>query len=213
MSFSKKIVTTYSKSLFQTIISVQKSKQKQSINAEETFEKSKLFDLSKILSLTEEQNEDSITVLSIGEELSLLSSFLTASKAIQIFFNNPTVPELQKLNILLKSFPGLTRITKAFLKVLKEKSHLGLIPEIQIEYNEYLLRFQNSTKIHLITATVLEENYGLLLLETLKKITNSKDIILTVSYNPQLLGGFILEYNSTSTDATILKEFSLFFTE
>ena len=47
----------------------------------------------------------------------------------------------------------------------------------------------------------------------LKKITNSKEILLNVVYNPQLLGGFILEYNSISTDASILKEFSLFFNE
>jgi F0F1-type ATP synthase delta subunit len=34
-----------------------------------------------------------------------------------------------------------------------------------------------------------------------------------MAYNPKLLGGFIVEYNSTSIDASVLKEFSLFFTD
>ena len=42
---------------------------------------------------------------------------------------------------------------------------------------------------------------------------NSNEIILNVSYNPKLLGGLILEYNSLSIDASILNEFSLFFSE
>ena len=101
----------------------------------------------------------------------------------------------------------------AFLKVLTEKGDLSLLPDISDQYNEILLKFKGSTTVKLITASTLEESYGLLLLNTLKKITNSKEILLNVVYNPQLLGGFILEYNSISTDASILKEFSLFFNE
>ena len=52
-----------------------------------------------------------------------------------------------------------------------------------------------------------------MLLKTLKTLTNSTEIILTTAYNPKLLGGLILEYNSVAIDASILKEFSLFFEE
>jgi F0F1-type ATP synthase delta subunit len=51
------------------------------------------------------------------------------------------------------------------------------------------------------------------LLNTLKKLTKSEEVILQVTYNPQLLGGLILEYNSKSLDASLLKEFSLFVNE
>jgi F0F1-type ATP synthase delta subunit len=47
----------------------------------------------------------------------------------------------------------------------------------------------------------------------LKNVTAASEIILSTSYNPKLLGGLILEYNSTSIDASVLKEFSLFFSE
>jgi ATP synthase F1 delta subunit len=209
MSFTKKIVTTYSKSLFQNVSNLQKSKKNSNFGLEEI----RKFEISKIASFTEKQNEDFVTVYAIGEELILIRSFLVSSNKIKNLFNNPTLPEQQKLDLLLSVFPGLSLITRSFLKVLTEKTHLGLIPEISNEYNEILSKFNSSTHVKLITASVLQESYGLLLLKTLKKITNSKEIILNISYNPQLLGGLIIEYNSTSTDASILKEFSLFFNE
>jgi len=52
-----------------------------------------------------------------------------------------------------------------------------------------------------------------LLLQTLRKLTSAKDIILNVTYDPKLLGGIVIEYDSTSIDASLLKEFSLFFAE
>jgi ATP synthase F1 delta subunit len=206
MSFSKKIVTTYSKSLFQNVTSLQKSSK---LGAEDI----KKFDIGKITSSTEKQAENALTVYAIGEELSFMRALLTSSKKFRTLFNNPTIPEQQKLNLLLSVFPGLTLITRSFLKVLTEKSHLGLLPEIADEYDDILLKFKNSTKVKLITASTLQESYGAFLLKTLKSLTKSKEILLDISYNPQLLGGLILEYNSTSTDASILKEFSLFFNE
>jgi F-type H+-transporting ATPase subunit delta len=209
MSFNAKIITTYSKSLFQTVNGFQKIKKTTDLSLEEL----KKFDISKIISSTEQQYEKAVTVDAIGEELSLLSSIITSSKRLQTFFKNPTIPEQKKLDLLVQFFPGLTPITRSFLQVLSEKSHLSLIPEIFVEYNKTLLKFQNSTRVKLITASILQENYGLLLLKTLKTITKSKEVLLEISYNPQLLGGLILEYNSMSIDVSILKEFSLFFNE
>jgi F-type H+-transporting ATPase subunit delta len=143
----------------------------------------------------------------------LLSSTLLSSKKVKEFFANPTYAEQQKLNVLLNIFPGLTVTTKSFLKVLTERTHLSLLPEISTEYNRILLKVKNSTNVKIVIASMLQESYGPLLLKTLKTLTNSKEVTLTLSYNPKLLGGLIVEYNSTSIDASILKEFSLFFNE
>jgi ATP synthase F1 delta subunit len=207
MSFSKKIVTTYSKSLFQNVTSVQKTKL--NVDSEDV----KKFAISKLTSLTDKQIENVLSVYAIGEELSIIRSLLMSSGRLKTFFKNPTIVEQQKLDLLISIFPGISLMMRSFLKVLTEKSHLSLLPEISDEYNETLLKFKGSTNVKLITASTLQENYGLFLLKTLKNLTKSKEVILNVSYNPQLLGGLIIEYNSTSTDASILKEFSLFFNE
>ena len=36
---------------------------------------------------------------------------------------------------------------------------------------------------------------------------------ISIAYNPKLLGGIVLEFNSVAIDASILKEFSLFFND
>lgn len=199
MSFTKKIVTTYSKSLFQNVTSLKSSSL------------TKNFDVSKITSKDSKVLVPDVYI--IGEELLLLSTTLSSSKKMSEFFGNPTYAEQQKLNILLTIFPGLTVTMKSFLKVLTERSHLSLIPEIYQEYLRLLMKFKNATKVKLITASILDERFGSLLLTKLKSVTGSSEVILNVAYNPKLLGGLILEYNSTSVDASVLKEFSLFFTE
>jgi ATP synthase F1 delta subunit len=196
MSFSKKIVTTYSKSLFQN---TKTSKNEESFN------------INKITSL--ESNTTIPDIYLVGEELLLIRSLILSSKTMKEFFKNPTYPEKQKLNIILSIFPGLTIATKSFLKVLTERSHLSLIPEITDEYTEMVLKFKNSANVKLLIATGLKENYGETLLNTLRTLTNCKEILLNVFYNPKLLGGLVIEYNSMAIDASILKEFSMFFNE
>jgi ATP synthase F1 delta subunit len=197
MSLTKKVVASYSKSLFQNVNNSKASKEN--------------FEVSKITS--SDQKSFLPNVYIIGEELVLLSSTLLSSKKVKEFFENPTYAEQQKLNVLLNLFPGLTVTTKSFLKVLTERTHLSLLPEISQEYNKILLKVKNSTNVKIVVASSLQESYGSLLLKTLKELTNSKEVILSLSYNPKLLGGLIVEYGSTSVDASILKEFSLFFTE
>jgi ATP synthase F1 delta subunit len=197
MSFTKKVVTSYSKSLFQNVNNSKTSKEN--------------FEVSKITSADQKSFLPNVYI--IGEELVLLSSTLLSSKKVKEFFGNPTYAEQQKLNVLLSLFPGLTVTTKSFLKVLTERTHLSLLPEISQEYNKILLKVKNSTNVKIVVASMLQESYGPLLLKTLKSLTNSKEVILNLSYNPKLLGGLIVEYGSTSVDASILKEFSLFFTE
>ena len=196
---STKLITTYSKSLFENINNQSWDQSKNS------------FDVATVTSL--DQKSSFSTVYIIGEELLLIRSTLVSSKKLEDFFKNPTYAEKQKLEVILNIFPGLTTTMKSFLKILAERSHLSLIPSISDEYTRILLKFKNSTKVRLVIASILQESYGMLLLNTLKKLTSSTEIVLNVSYNPKLLCGLILEYKSTLIDASVLNEFSLFFTE
>jgi F-type H+-transporting ATPase subunit delta len=200
MSFSNKVITTYAKSLFQNVNNPQKG-----------IKKDGSFSISKLTS--SEQKTLSPDIFILGEELLLIRAILISSNKLNMFFKNPTYLEQQKLDIILTLFPGLTLTMKSFLKVLKERNHLSLLPEISDEYNKIILKFKNSTKVKLITASALDENMGSLLLNSLKKVTNSTEIILNTAYNPKLLGGVIIEYNSVALDASVLKEFSLFFND
>lgn len=199
MSFNTKIVTTYAKSLFQNF------------KNSTTQESAKDFKVSKITGTESKVLVPDLLIL--AEELILIRAILVSSKNLKNFFKNPTYSEQEKLEIILTLFPGLTITMKSFLKVLKERNHLMLLSEISDEFNKILLKFKQSTKVKIIVASPLEENIGSTVLNSLKTITNSTEVILKTAYNPKILGGLVLEYNSVAVDASILKEFSLFFNE
>jgi ATP synthase F1 delta subunit len=185
---TKKIVTNYSKSLFLNVLEIN----------------------NEMLLGNMSPDWFIPTIYIIGEELILIRSLFVSSKKIKDFFTNPTNGEQQKVKAILTMFPGLSRPMRAFLKVLAERSLFAYFPEIVEEYTNILLRYKNCTQVKIITATTLSERYGLSLLNTLKNITASKDVIIQATYNPKLLGGIIIEYNSISVDASVLNEFNLF---
>jgi ATP synthase F1 delta subunit len=197
---SSPLVKTYAKSLFQNLKKAQKEKE-----AEDSFA------IEKITSSARKGFLPSIFIA--AEELALIGAILTSSEKLEAVFKNPTYAESQKFGILLSIFPGLTLTIKSFLRVLTERSHLSLLPEISTEFTNLILKFKNTTTVNIVTASQFEEKVGEILLKRLQTVTNSKDIILTITYNPKLLGGLVVEYNSVAIDASIIKEFSLFFND
>lgn len=199
MNASKKITKTYAKSLFQNILSEKKKEDP-------------TFDLGTMVNASSLSKSPNPVIL--GEELLLISTLITISKKVTSFFKNPTNSEKRKKDFLLTNFPGLTVPMKSFLEILTERGHLHLLPEITEEYSKFLSKMKKSTKVKIITASKFpRKTLGKSLLASLQQLTQSEDIILSFAYNPKLLGGFIVEYGSFAVDASVLKEFSLFFND
>jgi ATP synthase F1 delta subunit len=197
MSIIKKIVIGYSKSLFQTV------------NNLEIDEKTKEF--FNFFIIKNKNNKIFLpNVYIVGEELYIISYTIKNLVKLENFIKNPIYHKKQKLNLLFCIFPGLTIITKSFLKILADRNHLELILEISENYNNFLLKLRKSTNVKLIVANTLKEHSGNLLLSMLKKLTSSTEVILKVSYNSNLLGGLVLEYNSITIDVSFLKKFNFF---
>lgn len=197
MSIYTKVVTLYSKSLYQNII--------------EKSENEKNYDFFFITSAKSNEQNLLITRKILLEEFSLLKAFLTSSNKILSIYNDPTYSEKKKLDTIFLIFPGLSFFMQSFLRILMERNHLFLIPEIADEFQDLILKNEKIFKINLVIASPLNKNFGPKLLENLKKLTQAKEIILQVIYEPKILGGLIVEYNFLSIDASIAKEFSLFF--
>lgn len=146
----------------------------------------------------------------IGEELLFLRAVILNSIKIKDIIANPTILERQKIDVLLNIMPGISLSTKSFLKVLSEKGHLFLIPQISDEYNEMLLKRDGIVTVRLTVASALEECLGSFLLKSLKVTTGSNTVNLSITYSPKLLAGLVIEYASTIIDLSALRELSLF---
>lgn len=199
MNLALKMSRTYSKSLFQNLpVGVTK---KEEIKEENIITQDDSVSLPQI--------DDRFL---LGEELTLIRTTLLSSTQLSSVFRNPTYLEKQKASLLLELFPGLSVTMKSFLQILAEKSHLSFLPMIQEEYEKLLFEFQKITMVQIITASILKKKIGNTLLKQIRQITGSQQIVPYCCYNPTLLGGFCLEYNSLSVDASFLREVSLFFT-
>lgn len=203
MNFTNKVVTSYSKSLFQSVYS--KYSETNISKEQETYK------ISLITSF-EKQNAP-VTINVIREELALIYGFFITAENSEKIFKNPVYSEDMKATILSQVFPGLSQTMKSFLTILTEKNHLYLLPQIFLEFEKLVAKAQNFVKIKLVIANPLEENFANTFLDVLKKVTNAKQVFLSVIYNPKILGGIVIEYNSIAIDASILKEFSFFFSE
>jgi F-type H+-transporting ATPase subunit delta len=200
MNTSTKLVISYSKSLFQSIFLRSKDFEIKNSDVSTIFQKGTA-------------NEKLENFFTVGQELFFLQSFLYSSSKIREGFKNPTINESQKEKLILDIFPGLSKSLRSFLKILREKNHLFLLPEIADEYDKLVKKSLNSINVKLILASPLEKELGSSFFAIFQKLTNSKEIFLNISYNPKLLGGFILEYNSIAIDLSILKEFSSLFVD
>jgi ATP synthase F1 delta subunit len=192
MSLTNKIAYTYAKALFQNVVKGES--------------RNPLF-----------PNDGTSYGLSpklVRAELRFMRGTCHVNTVMADFLKNPTYLEKKKLDIF-ESCPGLSSVSKAFLKVLTERSHISLIPAIHEEYEKIFLKFEQITKVRVVTANPLlrTNSMATALQNTLLFLTDSKDVILNMSYHSRLLGGLILEFRSIEIDASILTEFSCFFNE
>lgn len=209
-----KIATAYAKSLFQSVY-LNYLEAKKLAAANENLElKTKNKDAYKISLITSFDVQTApVTINVLREEFYLIEGFFLLAKNSEKNFKNPFYNEEGKLTVLFQIFPGFSNTMKSFLKVLTERKHLYLLPQISAQFEKFTNKVQDSIDLKLIIASPLPENFGTSLLKILKKITNAKDIRLSIMYDPKILGGVIIEYNSVAIDASILKEFSFFFSE
>jgi F-type H+-transporting ATPase subunit delta len=195
MNPHQKLVNTYAK----TLLELSKSFPK---------EESNLFSLPS-LSL-EEETPSVPTCFTLGQELNFLKALLVSSPIMQQFYENPTNSEQKKLALLYDFFPGLSSPIKNFLQILAEKNHLFLLPAIADIFEKFLHQRENVIHMKIFLASPLPED----LIETLYKkflsLTKAKEFHLEVFYNPSLIGGFVLEYQSILIDASLFRELQTF---
>jgi len=157
--------------------------------------------------ISQNKNEAQEILFECFEQLNLLATTIASSKKIYSFFANPLSSGPKKYEMLVSIFPNLNLYVLGLLKILAEKNELIKLVEISKQFEILINNFKNAKKAKLIISSTLEENLGKTLLEKLKKIINSDEIILNIEYNPKILGGLILECGSIAIDLSTLKQF------
>ena len=97
---------------------------------------------------------------------------------------------------------GLSAPVKKLLVLLANNRKLNLVPDLAASYHERLLNHQNIVRAEVTSAAPLSPEKTKALEESLSKVTGKK-VDLSVSVDPDLLGGVVARIGSTVYDGSV----------
>jgi F-type H+-transporting ATPase subunit delta len=105
------------------------------------------------------------------------------------------------LQAVSKAMTLTTPVTK-LLVLLAQTRKLNLLPDLELAYRERLLAHQNIVRAEVKSAAPLSPEKTKALEESLARVTGKK-VELSVSVDPELLGGVVATIGSTVYDGSV----------
>ena len=147
----------------------------------------------------------------VAKDLAAVASQLGSSDELQAALANPSfsLHERKKVLEVLITRLGLTKMTSNFLNLLVDKNRIaafGAIEKAVQERNDALtgrVRAQVSSAVKLDRATIDT------LQKHIAKITNKKEVVLTESVDPALVGGIVTQVGDLVLDGSVRTQLRL----
>jgi F-type H+-transporting ATPase subunit delta len=127
------------------------------------------------------------------------------NRDLYLMLKSPIINADKKESIMTEIFgKGFDQMTMAFIKICITKGREDILPEIATEFLAEHKRMQGITTVKITTATPLSVEA----LEEIKaKLTGSattaKIVDIETAVNPDLIGGYVVEYGDKLYDASV----------
>ena len=146
----------------------------------------------------EEQLDDRIL-----RELDCAAACISAEPAYARLLSMPSIPRVQRRALLDEAFgPQMHPYTVSFLKILCEEGLIRQLPDCAREYRARYNQAHGILEVRAAAAVPLDETARPRLAEKLAAVTG-RQIDLTVTVEPELLGGIRLDMDGTRLDGTL----------
>ena len=140
----------------------------------------------------------------VDRDLRAVVAMLEASPDLAQASNRGTVTE-EKRKLLIEAVSRAMTLTVPVTKLLvllAQTRKLNLLPDLEKAYRERLLAHQNIVRAEVKSAAPLSPEKTKALEESLAKVTG-KQVQLSVSVDPELLGGVVTTIGSTVYDGSV----------
>ena len=140
----------------------------------------------------------------IGRDVDAVVAMLRGSPDLEQSANRSGVTDADRLAIVEKvgAAMGLTPPVKKLFLLLTQSRKLELMPDLATAYGERLLSHQNIVRADVTSAAPLSPEKTKALEESLSQVTGKK-VELSVSVDPELLGGVVARIGSTVYDGSV----------
>ena len=133
-----------------------------------------------------------------------LEVFLKKTEDLVKYLENPIVSTEAKAEILTKILkPQLNDVTFKFLLILVDRNRINVLQSIISSYLELVYSVASIKVIEVASAFKFTNRQKNTLVKKLKQLTNAREIRLTLTIDPTLIGGFLIKTDSQVIDLTI----------
>lgn len=140
----------------------------------------------------------------VDRDLQAVVAMMEASPDLAQASNRGTVTEEKRKSLIdaVSKAMTLTVPVAKLLVLLAQSRKLNLLPDLEKAYRERLLAHQNIVRAEVKSAAPLSAEKTKALEESLAKVTGKK-VELSVSVDPELLGGVVATIGSTVYDGSV----------
>ena len=133
-----------------------------------------------------------------------LEVFLKKADNLVDFLNNPIMNAEAKSELITKVLKSqLNDVTLKFLLILVSRNRINLLQSIIDNYLELVYSVASIKMIEVSSAFKFTNRQKNTLVKKLKQLTNAREIRLTLTIDPTLIGGFLIKTDSRVIDLTI----------
>lgn len=152
--------------------------------------------------------EDAHLIDQVGEELRVVADTIAQQTDLAVFFHHPSTPCEAKKDVIRKVFaPEIGELTARVLYYLTDKRRIDMLDSIVDAYIALVYDARGIVEAHVRSAMKLTEREATRLKEALAH-RSGKQIVLTETVDPTLIGGLIVQMGDTLLDGSVKRKLS-----
>lgn len=157
-----------------------------------------------LLDLATERGEADV----VEKDLAVIVQALDENRDLRVFMNSPVVKSDKKEKVLDAIFGGrISILTSSFVRIITSKGRERLLHEVAGQYLRQIRVKKGIMTASVVTATPLDNASRIEIHRLVTKLNENREIVITETIDPEIIGGFVLKVEDKMVDASVLSHF------
>jgi F-type H+-transporting ATPase subunit delta len=142
----------------------------------------------------------------VGEDLAIIGNAIKESREFYLFLKSPIVNKDKKKRLLGEVFKNkVSELTMKFILLVTHKGRESFLPEIIRQFNALRDQRLGIINVTVKTASTFTQDQRKRLVDRIEAFTK-KSVRLGEILEPQLIGGFTVQYEDTVWDGSVKRQ-------
>jgi F-type H+-transporting ATPase subunit delta len=144
---------------------------------------------------------------SVKDEVEFILGIIKANAEFRMLLASPIIKPGKKNAILSAVGQGrFSKLMAGFIRLLIAKGRESVLPEMLAAFKDQYNEIKGIHKVRFVTASPISDEMRDGLIAKFKRDAKIEHIELTTVVAPEIIGGFLLEYDNKLIDASIVRD-------